>query len=144
MQFSARISSDGKKLKFQDTYEQGKYAAHILTLAGKKVTLTVADIRSDASNSYYWVAVVEFFRGVWSAQYRKPRGLPDYTKEEAHEALVQILLGCEDGPHGARIRKRTRDLSQEDFSKLIKDGKEMAWQDYKARIPDPGESLDGL
>jgi hypothetical protein len=119
-----------------------QWDAYGRSMAGKDVTLTVEtpeEKRSDEANRYWFSAIVEFFRKVWSKKYREPFGRPDYTKEEAHGALVEIILGFEDGPHGTRIRKRTRDLTRSDFSKLIDEGKQMAWQDYQVRIPDPDE-----
>jgi hypothetical protein len=114
-----------------------QWDAYGRSMAGKDVVLTVetpAQRRSKASNDYYWSVVVEFFREQWSRE----RGRP-YAKEDAHEVLVQWILGFELGPHGTRVRKRTRDLTQQDFSKLIEDAKQMAWQDYRARIPEPNE-----
>jgi hypothetical protein len=119
-----------------------QWDAYGRSMAGRAVVLTVQseeEKRTDDSNRYWFGAVVEFFRVQWSKERRRPFNLPDYTKEETHDAMVQILLGFEEGPHGARIRKATRDLPQSVFSKLIEDGKEMAWQDYQARIPDPDE-----
>jgi hypothetical protein len=121
--------------------ERARYDAYAATLSGDVVlTLeTAEEKRSAEANAYWFGAIVEFFRKVWSEQYRKPFDRPDYTKEEAHDVLVQYLLGFEDGPHGTRLRRRTRDLKQSDFSRLIDGGKEMAWQDYQVRIPDPDE-----
>jgi hypothetical protein len=114
-----------------------QWDAYGRSMAGKDVVLTVetpAQRRTAQTNSYWWSVVVEFFREVWSRE----RGR-EYSKEDAHEVLVQHILGFEEGPHETRIRKRTRDLTQEDFSRLIEEAKHIAWQDYRARIPEPNE-----
>jgi hypothetical protein len=134
MQFSGNVAAD-KTLKMSRS-ERSRFDAYVATLSGP-VVLTVetpAQRRSKASNDYYWSVVVEFFREQWSRE----RGRP-YAKEDAHEVLVQWILGFELGPHGTRVRKRTRDLTQQDFSRLIEDAKQMAWQDYRSRIPEPNE-----
>lgn len=138
MEFSGKVAD--KTLRLTRT-ERARLDAYVETLSGPVVLTieTVEERRSAEANAYWFGAIVEFFRKVWSEQYRKPFGRPDYTKEEAHDVLVQYLLGFEDGPHGTRLRRRTRDLKQSDFSKLIDGGKEMAWQDYQVRIPDPDE-----
>jgi hypothetical protein len=138
MQFSGNVAD--KTLKMPRA-ERARFDAYVATLSGPVVLTveTAEEKRSDEANRYWFGAIVDFFRKVWSEQYRKPFGRPDYTKEEAHGALVEIILGFEDGPHGTRIRKRTRDLTRSDFSRLIDEGKQMAWQDYQVRIPDPDE-----
>jgi hypothetical protein len=133
MQFSGNVAD--KTLKMPRA-ERARFDAYVATLSGP-VVLTVetpAQRRTAQTNSYWWSVVVEFFREQWSRE----RGRP-YTKDDAHEVLVQHILGFEEGPHETRIRKRTRDLTQEDFSRLIEEAKHIAWQDYRARIPEPNE-----
>ncbi len=137
------VGEDGK-LRLDD--REG-FLARVEEFAGKRVTVSVESVsgkHSDATRRYWWGVIVPFFQLIWTRERRLPLGLPGYTKDDAHEVLVQISLGFEDGPHGTRVRKKTRDLSQQDYSKLIEDAKSMAWHDYQAVIPDPSEPVDGL
>jgi len=133
MQFPGNVVA--KTLKMSRP-ERARFDAYVATLSGPVVLTveTAAQRRTAQTNSYWWSVVVEFFREQWSRE----RGR-EYTKEDAHDVLVQHILGFEEGPHETRIRKRTRDLKQEDFSRLIEEAKHIAWQDYRSRIPEPNE-----
>lgn len=101
--------------------------------------LDVKDVRSRQANNYWWGVVVKFFQERWSVG-RKEAGLPPYTKNQAHDVLVQVIMGTEEGPvKGTKIQVDTHDMSKETFGKLTEGAKEMAWQDFQAVLPDPEE-----
>ena len=91
--------------------------------------------RSLSANAYWWATVVPFFQDVWSAC-----RTPPYTKQQVHDVLVQVLIGCEDGPYpGSRVQKETHTMTAIEFAHLIDAAKQLAWDEYQARIPEPGE-----
>ncbi len=91
--------------------------------------------RSLSANAYWWATVVPFFQDVWSAG-----RTPPYTKQQVHDVLVQVLIGCEDGPYpGSRLQKETHTMTAIEFAHLIDAAKQLAWDQYQAHIPEPGE-----
>jgi hypothetical protein len=122
--------------------DRQRWHQELSALVGKRVVVTVEteqQRRTSQANRYWRGVVVEFFREVWSQQQRTPHGLPPYSNDDAHDVLVRVLLGEEPGPMGRTIRKSTAHLPSDVFSKLVSDAKELAWQQYQARIPEPNE-----
>lgn len=132
------------ELRFQATVEPGGrlkpeapavWAASLAKLAGKRVTVTIkpeSHRRSNQANKRYWSCIVPVFQQVWS----EGRAIP-YTREEVHEVLVQVLVGCEDGPlPGSRVRVRTSEMSTEDFAAFTRAAEQLAWDEYQCRVPD--------
>lgn len=93
--------------------------------------------RTSQANRYYWGCVVETFQQVWS----KPRiaiGLQPYTKEQVHRVLLQVLFGVEEGPLGTTVEIESHTMDTKTFNTLlIEKAKELAWQHYEMKIPDP-------
>jgi hypothetical protein len=134
--------NDESKLVLEDRIA---WAASLSDLRGQRVVVTITKPkkhRSVQANKFWWSLVVPTFQEVWSNA-RDRAGLPEYTKEETHDVLVQVLAGCEDGPlPGSRVRKRTSEMSTAQFSKMIDDARELALHKYGMAMPAPGESWD--
>lgn len=115
------------------------WAALLSKLAGKRVVVTIqpeATRRSSQANARYWSCIVPVFQQIWS-EARVKAGLPGYTREEVHEVLVQVLVGCEDGPlPGSRVRVRTSTMSKEQFQAFTKAAEDLLWQQYRVPVPD--------
>jgi hypothetical protein len=122
--------------------DRKRWHQELSALVGKRVVVTVEteqQTRSREANAYYWKQVVGFFQDVWSKA-RKEQGIEGYTKEQTHEVLVQVLIGSEDGPlPGTRVRKPTRGMKRSEFYTYVEAARELAWQQYQARIPEPNE-----
>jgi len=114
-------------------------------LAGMKPGRVVISVQtekalhSDRQRGYHWGVIVPFFQELWSAP-RVEAGLEPYTKDETHYALVLILRGSTEGPHGTRLPVPTRNMTTEEYSALDKDARALAWDQYRARIPEPNEA----
>lgn len=133
--------------------EQGKlvpeaptvWAASLSELRGKRVVVTIEtekSRRSSQANRYYWSCVVPIFQEVWSIA-RSKIGLEPLTKEEAHEVLVQVLVGCEDGPlPGSRIRKRTSEMDVAQFRDYVEKCRALAQEQYGMYVPAAGEEME--
>lgn len=138
MRFEALVE-EGGKLIFTNP---ALFRRGLARLAGKRVYLSVETeraLRSTVQNRYWFGVIVETFRDMWSKG-RKEAGLPPYTKEQAHDVLVQVLLGTEEGPVlGSRVSVPTRTLNAAEFSALIEKARSMAAQDYGMNIPEPGD-----
>jgi len=106
-------------------------------LNGKHVTVTLEtdrQRRSNQANARWWACVVPLAQEIWS------RGRPEpYTKEQTHDVLVEVLLGCEDGPLGSRIRRRTSTLTTEQFADLMRRAEELLLHEYGVAVPDQWE-----
>ncbi len=121
------------------------WLASLSELRGQPVIVSIAKPRQQRSlqaNRYYFGCVVPIFQEVWSLA-RTKAGLPPYSREETHEVLVQVLVGCEDGPlPGTRVRKRTSEMDTAAFAKFVDAARELAMQQYGCVIPAPGESFE--
>lgn len=119
--------------------------ASIRELVGKRVVVTVETekkVRSTQANRYYWSCVVPIFQEVWSIA-RSKLGLEPLTKEESHEVLVQVLVGCEDGPlPGSRIRRRTSEMDSKEFAAYVEKCRALAQEQYGMWIPAAGEEYE--
>lgn len=131
------------ELRFQATVEPGGrlkpeapavWAASLAKLAGKRVTVMIkpeSHRRSNQANARYWSCIVPVFQQVWSEGRQVP-----YTREEVHEVLVQVLVGCEDGPlPGSRVRVRTSLMDTEAFAKFMRDAEHLLYQRYQVQVP---------
>lgn len=136
--FHATVSDTGK-LQPEDA---AAWAGALAALRGQRVVVTVErpqSVRSKRANAYWWAVIVPFFQEVWSAG-RVAASLPPYDKEQAHEVLVQVLAGYEDGPlPGTRVRKLTRDMFTREFAQLVDGARALAREQYGSVIPLPGE-----
>lgn len=121
------------------------WQASIREFAGKRVVVTIEtekSRRSTQANRYYWSCVVPVFQEVWSIA-RSKAGVEPLTKDETHEVLVQVLLGCEDGPlPGSRIRKRTSELDSKQFAAYVERCRALAQEQYGMWVPEAGEEVD--
>jgi hypothetical protein len=137
----ATVSDAGKLVPTAPTV----WAASVSALAGKRVVVIIETervARSTQANRYYWACVVPIFQEVWSRA-RSVAGLEPLTKDETHEVLVQVLLGCTDGPvPGTRLRVRTSELAAVAFARFIDDARALAMDQYRVVIPGPGERYE--
>lgn len=99
MQFSARISSDGKKKKL--TFREGQkaqYDAFIGTIPDGDVVLTVEErrpTRSVRANRRWWGRIVRTIQGVWNVG----RDIP-LSEGQVHTILVRVFAGEIETPLG--------------------------------------------
>lgn len=136
MKFSAVVSNNSTLIPtapvaLKKWLEKRKGACVVMEL------LDETSRRTKQANSYYWGCVVQTFMDIWS----KPRvaeSLPPYSKDEVHEVLVKVLFGTMKGPLGVDIAVPTHTMDKDTFNTLlIERAKELAWQQYEVRIPDP-------
>jgi hypothetical protein len=122
--------------------DKGAWKEFLTPLVGKTVQVTIAtlaQVRRNRANRYWRGVVVEYFREVWSQKYRKPLGLPEYTSDEAHYALVSALRECRIDAQGVKIIPPTRTMTVAEFAELTADAKKMAYEDYGSILPEPNE-----
>ena len=138
--FFAVVSTDSKLVP----REPIAWVATLADLRGQEVVVSIErarKARSTQQNKYYWSCVVPIFQEVWSIA-RNRAGVEPLTKDETHEVLVQVLLGCEDGPvPGTRLRKRTSGMDTAAFSQYVDKCRELALHQYGFEIPNSGEEV---
>lgn len=104
---------------------------------GKRVFFEVhseAQLRSLQQNAYWFSVVLPLVGQCWQSVTSAELPLDVWT---IHEALVPLLLGKVDTPHGKR-RRSTSGLTVEEFGRLIDMTAEYLWDRYQSRVPEPG------
>lgn len=105
---------------------------------GRRVFVEIhseAQLRSLRQNAYWFGCVLPAVGECWRAATSADLPLDVWT---IHEALVPVILGKVDTPHGTR-RRSTSGLTVEEFGRLIDQTAEYLWTRYQSRVPTPGE-----
>jgi hypothetical protein len=127
----------------------GAWAADIQKLKGKRVSVTIDSEKKPKTLKqlgYYRGVIIPFFLELWSRERRYPNGLPPYLPEQVHETLVKVTIGYEeeDGPMGVPVRKKTAKSDTIEMNQLIDGSRQLAWDEYQVRLPEPNEPWDAI
>jgi hypothetical protein len=125
----------GGKLRLENDSRR-RLDADLSKREGKRVYIEVhseAQLRSLRQNAYWWVCVLPAVGKCWQSVTSDELPLDVHT---IHEALVPLLLGKVDTPHGKR-RRSTSGLTVEEFGRLIDQTAEYLLTRYQCVLPSP-------
>ena len=112
--------------------------AVVLSNSGRVVKveiLTPKQIHTRQQEKYWWAVIVPMILACWAHEMGWTV-LPD--KEVVHGRLVSAVFGTVDTPLGPE-RVSSRNLTVEQYTKLIEAGKDYLWAKYKVTAPEPNE-----
>ena len=137
MHFTGKVTRDGTGVV---VYDRERWSGWLEKHPGQSINFEVllkGQPRSGAQNRYWWGVIVPFFQQVW--QEERQTEVP-YPKEVVHDVMVRTFVDrYYETPLGT-ARPSTAQLTTAEFTKLIDDAREYAWQKYQSRIPEPEEA----